>query len=103
MIHLTLDAHETIVEKSRIGIDKTEESGDWGSNDLLMSDVLRRNEMQVWFIAEHVVEAPLLEAGSLAAGFGARAGPRSRRPDPSRPAGSRGPPSGTCRSARRSR
>jgi|SRR3954447_10438923 starvation-inducible DNA-binding protein len=57
-----LDAHETIIEKVRAGIDKTEESGDWGSNDLLMSDVLRRNEMQVWFIAEHVVEAPLVEA-----------------------------------------
>jgi starvation-inducible DNA-binding protein len=57
-----LDAHETIIEKVRAGIDKTEESGDWGSNDLLMSDVLRRNEMQVWFIAEHVVEAPLVQA-----------------------------------------
>ena len=34
---------------------------DWGSNDLLMSDVLRRNELQVWFIAEHVVDVPLIE------------------------------------------
>jgi starvation-inducible DNA-binding protein len=57
-----LDAHETILEKVRAGITKTEESEDWGSNDLLMSDVLRRNEMQVWFIAEHIVEAPLVEA-----------------------------------------
>jgi starvation-inducible DNA-binding protein len=57
-----LDAHETILEKVRAGITKTEESEDWGSNDLLMSDVLRRNEMQVWFIAEHVVESPLVEA-----------------------------------------
>ena len=57
-----LDAHETILEKVRAGITRTEESEDWGSNDLLMSDVLRRNEMQVWFIAEHVVEAPLVEA-----------------------------------------
>ena len=57
-----LDAHETILEKVRAGITKTEKSEDWGSNDLLMSDVLRRNEMQVWFIAEHVVEAPLVEA-----------------------------------------
>ena len=57
-----LDAHETILEKVRAGIRKTEESEDWGSNDLLMSDVLRRHEMQVWFIAEHVVEAPLVEA-----------------------------------------
>ena len=61
MIHRTLDAHETILEKVRKGIDKTEKSGDWGSNDLLMSDVLRRHELQVWFIAEHVVDVPLVE------------------------------------------
>jgi starvation-inducible DNA-binding protein len=57
-----LDAHETIIEKVRTAIDKTEESKDMGTNDLLMGDVLRRHEMQVWFIAEHVVEAPLVEA-----------------------------------------
>jgi starvation-inducible DNA-binding protein len=61
MIHRLLDAHETILEKVRRGIEKTEESGDWGSNDLLMSDVLRRHELQVWFIAEHVVDVPLVE------------------------------------------
>jgi hypothetical protein len=27
-----------------------------------MGDVLRRHEMQVWFLAEHVVEIPLIEA-----------------------------------------
>ena len=57
-----LDAHERIIDKVRAGIDATEQSGDWGSNDLLMSDLLRRHEMQVWFIAEHVVEVPLVEA-----------------------------------------
>src|SRR5690349_18327348 len=57
-----LDAHETILEKVRDGISKTEESEDWGSNDLLMSDVLRRHEMQVWFLSEHVVDVPLVEA-----------------------------------------
>ena len=62
MIHRTLDAHETILEKVRDGIDTTEKSTDWGSNDLLMGDVLRRNELQVWFIAEHVVDVPLIEA-----------------------------------------
>jgi len=61
MIHRLLDAHETVLERVRRGIDKTEKSGDWGSNDLLMSDVLRRNELQVWFIAEHVVDIPLVE------------------------------------------
>ena len=61
MIHRTLDAHETILEKVRDAIDKTEKNSDWGSNDILMSDVLRRNELQVWFIAEHVVDVPLIE------------------------------------------
>jgi starvation-inducible DNA-binding protein len=57
-----LDAHETIVEKVRAGLDATEKSKDMGTNDLLMGDVLRRHEMQVWFISEHIVEAPLVEA-----------------------------------------
>ena len=57
-----LDAHETIIEKVRDAIEKTDESKDMGTNDLLMGDVLRRHEMQVWFIAEHVVEVPLVEA-----------------------------------------
>jgi starvation-inducible DNA-binding protein len=62
MIHRLLDAHETVIEKVRRGIEKTEKSGDWGSNDLLMSDVLRRHELQVWFVAEHAVDIPLVEA-----------------------------------------
>jgi starvation-inducible DNA-binding protein len=57
-----LDAHETIIEKVREALDKTEASKDMGTNDLLMGDVLRRHEMQVWFIAEHVVEVPLVDA-----------------------------------------
>ena len=62
MIHRLLDAHETVIEKVRRGIEKTEKSGDWGSNDVLMSDVLRRHELQVWFVAEHAVDIPLVEA-----------------------------------------
>jgi len=61
MIHRLLDAHETVIEKVRDGIDKTEKTKDWGTNDLLMGDVLRRNELQVWFVAEHVVDIPLIE------------------------------------------
>jgi starvation-inducible DNA-binding protein len=61
MIHRLLGAHETVIEKVRRGIEKTEKNGDWGSNDLLMSDVLRRNELQVWFVAEHAVDIPLVE------------------------------------------
>jgi starvation-inducible DNA-binding protein len=58
MIDRTLDAHEIIIKKVRAAITATEESKDWGSNDLLMGDVLRRHELQVWFLAEHVVPVP---------------------------------------------
>lgn len=61
MIHRLLDAHEAIIEKVRDAIDRTEKSGDWGSNDILMSDVLRRNELQTWFVSSHVVDIPLVE------------------------------------------
>jgi starvation-inducible DNA-binding protein len=60
MIDRTLRAHETIIEKVRAGITTTEESEDWGTNDVLMSDVLRRHELQVWFLSEHVVDVPLV-------------------------------------------
>jgi starvation-inducible DNA-binding protein len=56
-----LQAHETILGKVRDAIETTEENKDWGSNDLLMGDVLRTNELQVWFIAEHLVDVPLIE------------------------------------------
>jgi len=62
MIDRLLDAHETIIEKVRTGIKVTEENEDYGTNDLLMGDVLRRHELQVWFISEHVVEMPLVDA-----------------------------------------
>ena len=38
------------------------EVGDDGTNDLLVSDVIRQNEQQVWFLAEHVVDVPLARA-----------------------------------------
>ena len=60
MIDRTLEAHEITIEKVRAAITTTEEVEDWGSNDLLMGDVLRRHELQVWFLAEHVVPVPLV-------------------------------------------
>jgi starvation-inducible DNA-binding protein len=62
MISRLLDAHETIIAAVREAIDKTAASGDWGTNDLLMSDVLRRHELEVWFLAEHLVDLPLVGA-----------------------------------------
>ncbi len=62
MIGRLLDAHETLISAVRDAIEATAKNGDWGSNDLLMSDVLRRNELQVWFLSEHLVDVPLVEA-----------------------------------------
>lgn len=62
MIDRLLQAHEIVIEKVREGIKATEESEDWGTNDLLMGDVLRRHELQVWFLSEHLVDMPLVDA-----------------------------------------
>ena len=34
--------------------------GDDGTNDLIVSSLIRTNEMQVWFLAEHLAATPLL-------------------------------------------
>jgi starvation-inducible DNA-binding protein len=38
------------------------EAGDDGTNDLLVSDIIRTNELQVWFLSEHLVDVPLVKA-----------------------------------------
>ena len=60
MLSRLLEAHEIIIEKVREAITKTAENRDDGTNDLLMSDVLRTNELQVWFVAEHLVDVPVV-------------------------------------------
>jgi starvation-inducible DNA-binding protein len=50
-----LTAHEIILLGARVSARKAAEMGDDGTNDLLVSNVIRTNEMQVWFLAEHVV------------------------------------------------
>ena len=57
-----LHAHEIVLEESRTMARLAAEGGDDGSNDLIVSDVIRRNELQVWFLAEHVVNIPLTHA-----------------------------------------
>jgi starvation-inducible DNA-binding protein len=57
-----LHAHEIVIKEACAMARRAAESGDDGTNDLLVSDVIRRNELQVWFIAEHVVDAPLVRA-----------------------------------------
>src|SRR5437867_7747638 len=61
MLSRLLEAHEILIGKVREAIDKTEASKDWGTNDLLMGDVLRTNELQVWFVAEHLADVEIVK------------------------------------------
>lgn len=54
-----LHAHEIILKEARTMARLATTNGDDGSNDLIVSDVIRSNELQVWFLAEHVVGMPL--------------------------------------------
>ena len=56
-----LHAHEIVLKEARAMARRAAEAGDDGTNDLIVSDVIRRNELQVWFIAEHVVNTPIIE------------------------------------------
>jgi len=60
-----LDAHEVVITACRELAERSARIGDLGTNDLVVSDVLRRNEMQVWFLSEHLVEEPLVKAESM--------------------------------------
>jgi len=55
-----LHAHEIVLKEARTVARRAAEAGDDGTNDLMVSDVIRRNELQVWFVGEHVVDAPLM-------------------------------------------
>lgn len=57
-----LEAHEIILKEARTMAKQASDSGDDGTNDLLVSDVIRTNELQVWFLAEHLVDVPLVRA-----------------------------------------
>ena len=53
-----LTAHEIILQEARAAARKAADLGDDGTNDLLVSGVIRTNELQVWFLAEHLVDTP---------------------------------------------
>jgi starvation-inducible DNA-binding protein len=57
-----LHAHEIVLKEARTMARRAADRGDDGTNDLLVSDVVRRNELQAWFVAEHVVDEPLARA-----------------------------------------
>jgi len=60
-----LDAHEIIIIHCRELAERANKLGDAGTNDMVVSDVLRTGELQVWFLSEHLVDAPLVEAEPL--------------------------------------
>ena len=57
-----LHAHEIILKEARSMARQAAESGDEGTNDLFVSDLIRTGEKQVWFLAEHLVDAPTVRA-----------------------------------------
>jgi starvation-inducible DNA-binding protein len=57
-----LDAHQILIGQCRELAERASKLGDDGTNDLAVSDVLRTNELQVWFVSEHLVNMPLVEA-----------------------------------------
>jgi starvation-inducible DNA-binding protein len=62
MLSRLLEAHEIVIAKIREAITRTATNRDDGTNDMLMGDVLRRHELQVWFLAEHLVDTPAVRS-----------------------------------------
>ncbi|MER7569101.1 DNA starvation/stationary phase protection protein [Streptomyces sp. NPDC097941] len=60
MLSRLLEAHETILADAHDAAARTVELGDDGTNDLLVSQVIRTGELQAWFLAEHLVDTPLV-------------------------------------------
>lgn len=66
-----LDAHQIIIGQARVLARRASALGDDGTNDVVVSDILRTNELQVWFLSEHLVNVPLVEAKTPAVTSGA--------------------------------
>lgn len=66
-----IDAHQIIIQEARPLARRAAELGDDGTNDLVVSDVIRTNELQMWFLSEHLVDVPLVKVKERAAGAGA--------------------------------
>jgi starvation-inducible DNA-binding protein len=62
MLSRLLEAHEMILTDAHDAAATTAKMGDDGTNDLLVSDVIRTGELQAWFLAEHLVDTPLVHA-----------------------------------------
>ncbi len=62
VISRLLDAHQVVIGQCREIADRSSKIGDHGTNDMVVSDVLRTNELQSWFISEHLVDTPLVHS-----------------------------------------
>ena len=60
MLSRLLEAHELILIDAHEAAARVAELGDDGTNDLLVSEVIRTGELQCWFLAEHLVDTPLV-------------------------------------------
>jgi starvation-inducible DNA-binding protein len=62
MLSRLLEAHELILSDAHDAAARVAERGDDGTNDLILSDLIRTGETQAWFLAEHLVDRPLVRA-----------------------------------------
>jgi starvation-inducible DNA-binding protein len=62
MLSRLLEAHELILIEGHDAAARVGERGDDGTNDLIVSEVIRTGELQAWFLAEHLVDTPLVRA-----------------------------------------
>jgi starvation-inducible DNA-binding protein len=60
MLSRLLEAHELILTDAHDAAERVAEQGDDGTNDLIVSQVIRTGELQCWFLAEHLVDTPLV-------------------------------------------
>lgn len=56
-----LEAHQVVIRETRLLARRASTLGDDGTNDLVVSQVLRTNELEVWFLSEHLVDVPLVK------------------------------------------
>lgn len=66
-----LEAHQIVIRETRRLARRASTLGDDGTNDLVVSEVLRTNELQVWFLSEHLVDVPLVRAKQSSPSAGA--------------------------------
>src|ERR1700722_15664252 len=57
-----LESHEIILKEAHTMAKQAADAGDDGTNDFVVSEGMPTNELQVWFLAEHLGDVPLVRA-----------------------------------------